>query len=495
MTENGIELAVEDGKVVGKHTDTGETIPIELGETSAEPLTAGESGIGPDADIVIVSPDDDWHRAVGDENDPVEDALVYVLPGEHEVRRRTLVTSHCAFVGVGDATLSYPDVHQATLTSDVGTGDVTVEVDDASEFEVGRGIVLFGPDREEKAGRNTHHTHVTDISGNALELNEAVRGSAAEFDEGDVCAQTHSAIATRIDEVSSENIHVRNLTFDGGGRDADAPADFTVAFTYVFGDDGGSVRDCVMRDFHSEGISNQRGTSRELRNNTVRNVAYNALHVGVWSDGTEVIGNWIEDCDGTGIYISDDTNHMTIQSNDVIDCRGSPSPEVPSAYQSAVGGIGDFDTGSGEGGSGGNHENTVKHNHIDLTGASAGGIEARNTVDNRFVDNRIQIGTGYGIEADGVSDSAITGNKIMIEDGEPGDYCIRTASACENLTISGNTLLSDEGSSGCIRVDLSESLVADNALSAPGRYPMWIGRRARHVATSSGTTTSRKVPA
>ncbi len=474
MTENSIKLVTEDGKVVGKNAETGETVPIELGETIPESLTTGASGIGPDADIITVSSDDDWHQQVGDENDPVENALVYVLPGEHEVKRRTLVTSHCTFIGVGDATLSYPDIQQATLTSAVSTGDTTVAVDDASEFEVGRGIVLFGPDQHRKAGRDTHHTHITEISGNTLGLNEEVRSRAADFEEGDVCAQTHSALTTRIDDVSSENIHVRNLTFDGGGRDADGPADFTVAFAYVFGDEGGSIRDCVMRDFHSEGISNQRGTSRELRNNTIRNVAYNAIHVGVWSDGTEVIGNWIEDCDGTGIYISDDTNHMTIQSNDVINCEGTPPSEVPSTYQSSVGGIGDFDTGSGKGGSGGNHENTVKDNHIDLTEVSAGGIEVRNTVDNRFVDNRIQIGTGYGIEVDGVSDSTITGNKIVLEDGEPGDYCIRADSVCENLTISGNTLRSNEASSGCIRVDFTESFIAGNALSAPGLYPMWV---------------------
>lgn len=474
MTENSITLVVEDGNVVGKNPETGETVQIGLGETGAKPLATGESDIGPDADIRTVSPDDDWHQQVGDENDPVENALVYVLPGEHEIKRRTLVTSHCAFVGVGDATLSYPDVHQATLTADVSAGDTTVEVDDASDFEVGRGIVLFGPDEHEKAGRDTHHTHITELSGNTLGLNEAVRGRAAAFEAGDVCAQTHSAIATRIDEVSSENIRVRNLTFDGGGRDADGPADFTVAFVYVFGDESGSVRDCVMRNFHSEGISNQRGTSRELRNNALRNLAYNAIHVGVWSDGTEVIGNWIEDCGGTGIYISDDTNHMTIRSNDIIDCEGDPPSEVPATYQSSVGGIGDFDTGSGEGGSGGNHENTVTDNHIDLIETSASGIEVRNTVDNRFVDNRILIGTGYGIEADGVSDSTISGNKIVLEDGGSGDYCIRADSVCENLTIAGNTLRSNEGSSGCVRVDFTESLVAGNTLSASGTHPMWI---------------------
>jgi len=363
--------------------------------------------------ITQVSPEDDWHQVVGDEEDPVTSGTYLVMPGEHTIRRRTLfeVGASVHVVGLGGATLQKPtDLVDSPLTSDASQGDQTIDVQDGSIFTEGRGIVVYEPNNTGTMGRRTFHTHIQAISGDTITLASPVDslGGTYSASGGAACSQTHSFLTTTLSGDTYDGLDISGLAFDGRGRSVDATASFSVAGVYSFGDVGGSIRDCEFFDHHSEAISSQRGTSIDIHNNEIRNQRFNGIHTGLQSEGTDLRNNTIKNCGGTGLYTSDGLNGVTIVSNEVFDCEGQNPLNPPPSYSSNAGGIGDLDAGGGD-----NDNNTLRDNLVDLTGVNAMGVEIGAVSNVKVTGNRI-FGNEDGVVANGATDLALRNNTIDV---------------------------------------------------------------------------------
>ncbi len=442
--------------------DTNVHPDASFGTTTHDIIETTGIDIGPDTDVTTVRPSDDWHEKVGDENDPIGSGVIVVLPGAHETRRRTLLApgSETSFIGVGDATLTKSGMADEPLITDATQGDETIEVADPSDLRVRRGIMIYAPAQTSTTGRRTHHTHITAIDGNTVTLNRKI----STVDNNDflvendaACSQTHSFITTELSDESYAGIHIRGLNFDGGGRRANAQADFSIAAVYSFGDTGGSIRDCRIYDHHAEGISSQYGHAVSIESNWITNVNYHGIHIGLASTGTEIRQNWVADGQGTALYISDDTTGLTITGNHLIDFEADPPDGVARVFTANAGGIGDFD-----------HDNDgsiVENNTIELRNVAAHGIETDAMKHGQFTGNRIFVNSAAGISIGDCEDLKISENHMAVLEDSTEGYCIRSDRGSSTMKIRGNTLRAPQPAGAPIAIGGQGHLIEGNTLA------------------------------
>lgn len=431
-----------------------------LPESHHESLQTEQLSLGPDADFNTVSPSDNWHEVVGDADNPVSNAHLVLLPGDHETKRETILRSNVVVTTVGDATITKPEPLTQGLAADASQGSNTVTVQNGSAYEVGRGVVIQSDTRYQ---RDTTHTYITDISGDTLTLNSSLKHDYTTADNA-ICSQTHSLLTTGVDPSESPtNIHVQNVGFNGGGKTADGPQEWTVACFYSQELTDGSIRDCDITEHHGDGISVQDGEGTEIANNTITNIGTHPIHIGLGIDGAEVRGNTCKNSVGTGIYTSTAITGCTIKNNNIVDCEGN----ITGSVGANAGGIGDFVAND--------NNNVIRDNYIDLTGVTALGIQAfDNTYGNEFVDNTILTYGADGIYLGDTSDVTVKDNRIIadtdnsvciafggdgvddvrivdnhLESGETGasNGCLYAQGSVgsDNVTVRGNTLVEHNG--------------------------------------------------
>ncbi|QSG02529.1 right-handed parallel beta-helix repeat-containing protein [Natranaeroarchaeum sulfidigenes] len=100
MTENNIQLVNEDGKIVGKNPETGETIPIELGETVLDSLHTDEVNtvryVNPSMSAAEIS-------AIIEEVSDAGGGTVVAVNGEYDPEDPIIMSDNVYFRGESEA--------------------------------------------------------------------------------------------------------------------------------------------------------------------------------------------------------------------------------------------------------------------------------------------------------------------------------------------------------------------------------------------------------
>lgn len=361
---------------------------------------------------------------------PRDGGEVYVPPGTYLIRRSLWVPSNVTLRGAGGATiLTRPAEHMSRLTAAANAGDRTIEVEDASGFEVGADVSVYA---DHVHGWHSTTARIVAIEGNTITL---ARGLNKSVDPAD-----GAAVINYFPMITAEherNLTIRDLCIDGSmGRPNQGVMDFTWAAIHLYDCRDVRVEGCRVRNWPCDGISVQAGRGATISGNMVENCRGHGMHPGTGLADSVWINNISRENTGDGLFFCMNVRHSVVTGNVLADNQGA---------------------GIGHVGGGGDKYNVVSNNTC--IGNGRWGIQVYNGTDNVITGNlclnnsRLHPGQYPGIGVTKTTDTVISGNRCLddqesqtqaagiIEDDE-SDYNLFTGNLCRGnlgagLTISG----------------------------------------------------------
>ncbi len=343
---------------------------------------------------------------------------VYVPPGTYLLRRSIWLRDNVTLRGAGAATVLRRGRELATpITAAAEKGATSVQVADASIFEVGQDVSVY---TDRMHGWYSTTVPIVAIEGNTLTL---ARGLNREVDPAEGAAANNSF--PMITAEHARNISVRELTIDGGaGRPNEGVKDFTWAAIHLYDCSDSRVEGCWVRDYICDGISVQAGRGVTVSGNLVENCRGHGMHPGTGLADSIWINNISRDNTNDGLFFCMKVRHSVV-SNNVL--------------------AGNAGHGIGHIGGGGDKYNVVSNNTCVGNGAS--GIHVFDGTDNVIMGNlclnnsQAQPGRWAGIVVIKSTDTVISDNRCLddqetktqaagIAESDESDFNLFTGNQC-----------------------------------------------------------------
>src|SRR5215204_4716926 len=199
--------------------------------------------------------------------------VVEIGPGEFTMHDSLHLRSFVAVRGVSGKTLlrkAKAAVSPLAIDGDYGEEQITVV--DAGGFKVGHGVAIWDK------GSGGFHTTVARITGQ--------NGSTFSIDKplnADCMIQNKAQAATVFPVVSGydlEGVRLENLTIDGNKEENVALNGCRGAGIFLYRGFGTLIENCVVRNFHGDGVSFQQSNDVLVRGCTSENNAGLGFHPG-----------------------------------------------------------------------------------------------------------------------------------------------------------------------------------------------------------------------
>lgn len=213
---------------------------------------------------------------------PPEGGEVVLAPGRYLLKCSVRVRSKVTLRGAGAATLLVKCDGVATpLTQPCKPGDTTLHVADSAGFEVGMQIALarlnegYAPEDMDAWGFDWVHPRIKAIKGKVLHLDKAMDDTFAAA-KTTVVNFFPAFEIDRAEDVTLESVHI-----DGAIRRQPEPySEFQAAAIAVLLSKNVRIRNCVVREWPSDGISIQGGRDVVVSGCAVERVRGHGFHPG-----------------------------------------------------------------------------------------------------------------------------------------------------------------------------------------------------------------------
>ncbi len=240
---------------------------------------------------------------------------VVLKPGIYSMGNAVYMKTGVALAGFGgDTILRRIPSTSSPLKTDIDWYDWQVELEDASGFRVGGGLMLTSLEETAKTPQATVHT-IIGIDGNVLYLDSQPRMNHWLGLEAKA-----SSISSIIRADYSENWSIHNLVLDGNREHNE----------YLNGNYGGAIfiQDCQhvsiknvqIRDFNGDGMSWQVCHDVSVEDCCISNCAMLGLHPGSGSQRPVIRRNTVDKCD-TGIFWCWGVKNGLAEENTISNCR------------------------------------------------------------------------------------------------------------------------------------------------------------------------------
>ena len=334
------------------------------------------------------------------------------------------------------------------LTADAPQGESTITVASTEGLRVGDQVAV----RDDKSsGWHTTHGIVREIKGNSIVIDDrlvkpyAVASNAVVFN--------HHPMVSAL-RIWDYRFHVRrwvveDITIDGNLAENPTPiSDWSTAAIHLASTADGVVQRCVVRNFVTDGISDQHGRSNVIRDCLVEGCRGNGFHPGTSVRGSRFIHNTARDNQGDGLFFCADVTGIQVSNNTFANNR-----------KNGIGGVG----------GGGDSFNVISGNVC--SGNGRHGIQAENGAGNAitanvcFDNSSSEPGKFAGIALESATDVTVTGNICgnKIEKDKPAKqgYGILETGESDRNVITGNVLR--DNTAGALRTVGAATVVSGNA--------------------------------
>lgn len=233
---------------------------------------------------------------------------VQIGPGEYLMRDSLHLRSGVAVVGrPGQTILRKADASVSALTLDGDFGEQQVTVADGSGFAVGSGVAVWD------ANAGGFHTTVARITGR--------RGNTFSIDAPlmtDCMVSNGATAATVFPVVSGTNVQgasVEGLVIEGSRDTNPSLNGCRGAGIYLYRGFGTVIKDCVVRNYHGDGISFQQSNDVTVLNCVSEGNAELGLHPGSGSQRPTVRGCVARNNGTDGLFLCWRVRHGVFEDN------------------------------------------------------------------------------------------------------------------------------------------------------------------------------------
>ncbi len=311
------------------------------------------------------------------------------------------------------------------LTADAPAQATTVTVDSTAGLRLGDEIGLRDDDR---TGWYMTHARIVKIEGNTLTLDTGLVRDYAVARNAIVINHHPIIEAYRIWDYRyhTRRFVIEDLTIEGNLDENPTPiSDWSTAAIHLASTADGIVQRCIVRNWITDGISDQYGINNLIRECVVENCRGNGFHPGTSVRGSQFLNNLARGNLGDGFFFCADVTALRVIGNEFSQNRGN--------------GIGDL-------GNGGDSFNVVSNNVCRENGRN--GIQAtkggRNIITNNICLNNSlsEPGAYAGIALENVTDTVVMGNicgtKVKEKEEPAQGYGIVERGESDRNIIRGN---------------------------------------------------------
>ncbi|MBY0396094.1 MAG: right-handed parallel beta-helix repeat-containing protein [Thermoleophilia bacterium] len=260
------------------------------------------------ADADIVGADNRALQAAVDYVAGLGGGTVEIREGTYLMRDSLHLRSNVTVRGEpGKVVLRKADGPTTTLTLDGDFGEQQITVADPAGFVVGGGVAVW----DDNAGG--FHTTVARITGR--------RGNTFAIDQplmSDCMVAAHAKAAAVFPVVSGRdvrNARVEGLVVDGNKARNSALNGCRGAGIYLYRGFGTTIKNCVVRDYHGDGISFQQSNDVTVVGCTVEGNTDLGLHPGSGSQRPTVKGNVARNNGTDGLFLCWRVRHGVFEGN------------------------------------------------------------------------------------------------------------------------------------------------------------------------------------
>jgi len=359
---------------------------------------------------------------------PKEGGRVILEPRTYIMRASIVLRDDLTISGQGrDTVLKRRAEVIHKLTKDAVKTESTVTVDSTENLRVGDEIAI----RDDKFnGWYTTHGIIKEIKDNTITIDDRLVQPYALANNAIVINHHPMIEAYRIWDYRYHIVRwvIEDITIDGNLAENPTPiSDWSTAGIHLASSGEGIVQRVVVRNFITDGISDQYGLFNTIRECVVEGCRGNGFHPGTSVRGSKFIGNVARNNEGDGFFFCADVTGIQVTNNTFVNNK-----------KNGIGGIG----------GGGDSFNVISGNVC--FGNGRHGIQAENGKGNSitgnvcFSNSTAEPGKFAGIAIENATEVIVTGNICgnKIENNKPATqgYGILESGTSNNNVITGNVL-------------------------------------------------------
>jgi len=357
---------------------------------------------------------------------PKEGGRVILEPRTYVLRASIVLRDDLTISGQGRDTIlkrRAEVIHK--LTHEAVKGESTVTVDSTENLRVGDEIAI----RDDKFnGWYTTHGIIKEIKDNTILIDDRLVQPYALANNAIVINHHPMIEAYRIWDYRYHIVRwvIEDITIDGNLAENPTPiSDWSTAAIHLASSGEGIVQRCVVRNFITDGISDQYGLFNVIRDCVVEGCRGNGFHPGTSVRGSKFINNTARNNEGNGFFFCADVTGIQVTNNTFVGNK-----------KNGIGGLG----------GGGDSFNVVSGNVCFANGQH--GIQAENGKGNSITGNvcfdnsTSEPGKYAGIALENATDTTVTGNICgnKIQNNKPATqgYGVLESGTSDRNVITGN---------------------------------------------------------
>ena len=430
----------------------------ESGEPAAAPGTAGAAAPAPGVPVTRNAKDfyteDSATCGIQEAINslPKEGGRVLLEARTYVLRASIVLRENVTLSGHGRDTIlkrRAEVIHKLTENATQGASTVTVAATDS--LRVGDEIAI----RDDKFnGWYCTHGIIKEIKGNVITIDDRLV-QPYKLEQKAIVINHHPMVSVfRIWDYRyhTSGFVVEDITIDGNLAENPTPiSDWSTAAIHLASTGYGTIQRVVVRNFITDGISDQYGLFNVIRDCLVENCRGNGFHPGTSVRGSRFINNIARNNEGDGLFFCADVTGIQVTNNTFANNK-----------KNGIGGIG----------AGGDSFNVVSGNVCFGNGRNgiqtdAGGCNTI-TANVCFDNSTAEPGKFAGIGLENTTDVIVTGNICgsKVAKGKPltQGYGIVETGTCDRNVITGNIVR--DNSVGAV-VTVGAASVSTGNVSAP----------------------------
>jgi hypothetical protein len=255
---------------------------------------------------------------VGKDNRVLQAAVQYVAglgggvvrigPGVYEMNDSLHLRSNVTIIGVpGETILRKGPGIKTNLALDGDFGEEQVTLSDISGFEVGHGIAVWD---SRSGGFHTTVGRIIGRRGNTVAISRPLNSD---------CMIQNGAVAATVFPVMSgyhlEGARIEGITIDGNKAENVHLNGCRGAGIFLYRGFGTLIENCVVRNYHGDGISFQQSNDVIVRNCLSEGNSHLGIHPGSGSQRPQVLGCTARTNGEDGLYLCWRVRHGLFQDN------------------------------------------------------------------------------------------------------------------------------------------------------------------------------------
>ena len=233
---------------------------------------------------------------------------VRIGPGVYEMRDSLHLRPHVTVIGVpGETILRKARGVKVALALDGDFGEEQVTLSEIEGFEVGGGIAVWD---DRAGGFHTTVGRITGKRGNTVSISRPLNAD---------CMVHRQAVAATVFPVISgyhlEGARIEGITIDGNRSQNPYLNGCRGAGIFLYRGFGTIIENCVIENYHGDGISFQQSNDVTVRNCTSVGNSHLGIHPGSGSQRPQVLGSTARGNGEDGLFLCWRVRHGLFEGN------------------------------------------------------------------------------------------------------------------------------------------------------------------------------------